>query len=197
MTCFFFFLHFSQMQLSSNTLAKTIISKNCLFVLFFFMFKSLKPRESHTCTCECECLRECLSFMSFMFCFPSSDSSSSPRPSFGSLLPAVSSTQGAESGAISSSAGTNHAVSPTSASGGGSGTPGGTGGSAGSAGGGTTGGGGGTGSGTDQATAAMQAYQALGGQNASSFGMQNAGFYAQSQSAYGVLQQTYPMTDGE
>ena len=42
-------------------------------------------------------------------------------------------------------------------------------------------------------TAAMQAYQ-----NASAFpGMPNAGFYAsQSQSPYGMLQQSYPMADG-
>ena len=44
-----------------------------------------------------------------------------------------------------------------------------------------------------QSTAAMQAYQ-----NASAFpGMANAGFYAsQSQSPYGMLQQSYPMADG-
>ena len=40
----------------------------------------------------------------------------------------------------------------------------------------------------------MQTYPALGGQNAASFGMQNAGFYGQSQSAYGM---SYPMADGE
>ena len=46
----------------------------------------------------------------------------------------------------------------------------------------------------------MQAYQALSGQNSGSFGMQNAaaGFYAQSQSPYGMLQQSYPaMSDGQ
>ena len=43
----------------------------------------------------------------------------------------------------------------------------------------------------------MQAYPAIGGQNASSFGMQNAGFYSQGQSPYGMLQQSYPMADGE
>lgn len=49
---------------------------------------------------------------------------------------------------------------------------------------------------TDAATTVvvnMQAYQ-----NASSFGMQNSGFYAsQSQSPYGVLPQSYPMTDSK
>ena len=49
---------------------------------------------------------------------------------------------------------------------------------------------------TDAATTVvvnMQAYQ-----NASSFGMQNAGFYAgQSQSPYGMLPQSYPMSDSE
>ncbi|ELU18293.1 hypothetical protein CAPTEDRAFT_185775 [Capitella teleta] len=41
--------------------------------------------------------------------------------------------------------------------------------------------------------ATMQAYQALSaGQGAGAFGMQNAGFYAQSSSPYGMLQQSYP-----
>lgn len=42
----------------------------------------------------------------------------------------------------------------------------------------------------------MQAYQALAGQNAATFGMQNASFYAQGQSPYaGMLSQSYPMAD--
>lgn len=56
---------------------------------------------------------------------------------------------------------------------------------------------GGSDSGEDTST--MQAYPALGGQSASSFGMSNAGFYANpaSQSPYGVLPQSYPMADGK
>ena len=52
---------------------------------------------------------------------------------------------------------------------------------------------------TNSSSAAnMQAYQSLGGQAAGAFGMQNSSFYtAQSQGAYGVLQQPYPMADGK